>query len=59
MIVIAFEIQLKETFDRNLKSPSKERVDVCMSILDEITPLLGNLTPVIRYESAHQKCCQG
>ena len=46
--VIAFEIQLKEIFDRHPNSPSRERIDVCMGLLEDIMPLLGSLTPIFK-----------
>jgi len=45
--VIAFEIQLK-IFDRHPNSPSRERIDVCMGLLEDIMPLLGSLTPIFK-----------
>ncbi|KAI8621807.1 hypothetical protein BC830DRAFT_1092288 [Chytriomyces sp. MP71] len=42
-----YEVKLKEIFDQYPKSPHKSRVRECFSMLDEITPCLGNFAPII------------
>ncbi|KAJ3328261.1 hypothetical protein HDU76_010288 [Blyttiomyces sp. JEL0837] len=59
--VLVYEVQLKELFDQYPRSPSKERVRKCFTILEEIIPFLGTLAPIVKvikeelYRSVYSK----
>jgi hypothetical protein len=47
-IVIAFEMQLQEVFLSHPKTPSRDRINHCFAILEEVIPRLGPWSLLIK-----------